>query len=299
LSAGIQAMHPGSPSRTAAYMALFRAIESTRPAAERLFDDPLASSFLDRRLRIAALAARLPIIGGLVPWYIDRRWPGPRPSGVVRTRAIDDAVSEALVEGCSQIVLLGAGYDTRAYRLPEAADVETFEVDHPVTQAAKRAALEGALATPWRHVHLVPVDFEHDSLAKALDDAGLKRRERTCVVWEGVFSYLTIEAIDATLRWVAKACAPGSRLILTYVDEAALRPAEHPAAWIAAVEGAGEPFVTGLDPSAAPEFFDARGLNLLADASTRELAERLDSSSTSTIPDFYRVAILELAGESG
>ena len=299
MNAGIRALRPGSPSRTAAYMALFRAIESTTPTTERLFDDPLAPSFLDRRLRIAVFAARLPIIGGLVPWYIDRRWPGPRPSGVVRTRAIDDAVSEALIEGCSQIVLLGAGYDTRAYRLSETAEVETFEVDHPVTQAAKRAALERALATPSRHVHLVPVDFEHDSLAKALDDAGLKRRERTCVVWEGVFSYLTIEAIDATLRWVAEACAPGSRLILTYVDEAALRPAEHRGAWIAAVDDAGEPFVTGLDPSAAVEFFGERGLNLLTDASTRELAERLDPSAASTIPDFYRVAVLELGGESG
>src|SRR5882672_5198829 len=160
-------MRSDSASRTAAYMALFRAIESSRPADVRLFDDPLAPAFLDRRLRIASLAARLPIAGKLVPWYIDRRWPGPRPSGVVRTRAIDDAVREALIEGCSQLVLLGAGYDTRAYRLPGAADVETFEVDHPLTQAAKRLALERALAAPSPHVHFVPVDFERDSLAKA------------------------------------------------------------------------------------------------------------------------------------
>jgi methyltransferase (TIGR00027 family) len=215
----------------------------------------------------------------------------------VRTRAIDDAVREALIEGCTQLVLLGAGYDTRAYRLPEAGGVETFEVDHPVTQAAKRAALERALATPSPHVHLVALDFEHDSLAKALEEAGLKRPERTCVVWEGVFSYLTIEAIDATLHWVVGACAPGSRLIVTYVDEAVLRPADHRTAWIAAVDQAGEPFVTGLDPSGAAEFFAVRGLRLLADSSTRELAERLAPSAASAIPDFYRVAVLDVAGE--
>jgi methyltransferase (TIGR00027 family) len=278
-------------------MALFRAIESSKPADAQLFDDPLAPAFLDRRLRIAELAARLPIAGKLVPWYIDRRWPGPRPSGVVRTRAIDDAVREALMEGCLQLVLLGAGYDTRAYRLPEATGVETFEVDHPATQSVKRAALERALATAPPHVHFVPVDFEHDSLATALDEAGLKHRERTCVVWEGVFSYLTIDAIDATLGWVVEACAPGSRLILTYVDEAALRPADHRAPWIAAVDQAGEPFVTGLDPSAAADVFAVRGLHLLADSSTRELAERLAPSAASTIPGFYRVAVLDVAGE--
>jgi methyltransferase (TIGR00027 family) len=290
-------MRSNSASRTAAYMALFRAIESSRPASERLFDDRLAREFLDRRLRIAALAARVPIAGKLIPWYIDRRWPGPRPSGVVRTRAIDDAVREALTEGCRQLVLLGAGYDTRAYRLPEATGLQTFEVDHPATQSVKRAALERALGAPLLHVQFVPVDFEHDALATALEKAGLKRRERTCVVWEGVFSYLTIDAIDATLGWIVEACAAGSRLILTYVDERALRPTDHRAPWIAAVDRAGEPFVTGLDPSAAADFFAVRGLHLLADSSTRELAERLAPSAAHTIPGFYRVAVLDVAGE--
>src|SRR5919201_6439860 len=161
-------MRRSAPSRTAAYMALFRAIESARPARERLFHDPLAGTFLDHRLRAAALAARLPIAGRLVSRYIDRRWPGPRPSGVVRTRAIDDAVRDALREGCSQLVLLGAGYDTRAYRLPDADGVEAFEVDHPATQAAKRAALERARATLPPRVRFVPLDFEQDSLAMAL-----------------------------------------------------------------------------------------------------------------------------------
>jgi hypothetical protein len=88
---------------------------------------------------------------------------------------------------------------------------------------------------------------------------GLSARSGHASWGEGVFSYLTVDAIDATLRWVVDACAPGSRLILTYVDAAALRPADHPAPWIAAVDRAGEPFVTGLDPSAAEEFFAARG----------------------------------------
>jgi methyltransferase (TIGR00027 family) len=276
------------------YMALFRAIESAKPARKRLFADPLAAAFLNRRLRIAALAARLPGIGQLVPRYIDRRWPGPRPSGVVRTRVIDDAVRDAFATGCAQLVLLGAGYDTRAYRLPELAASETFEVDHPVTQKGKRAVLERALSSLPPRVHFVPLDFEHDSLAAALESAGLRRGTRTCVVWEGVFSYLTMDAIDATLNWIASACAAGSRLILTYVDDAALHWTEQKPAWIAAVEDVGEPFITGLDPSEAAGFFAERGLRLVADESTRDSAARLDPDAASAIPDFYRVALLEV-----
>lgn len=287
-------MRNDSPSRTAAYMALFRAIESSRSSEERLFYDPLAAAFLDRRLRMAAEAARLPIVGGLVPRYIDRRWPGPRPSAVVRTRVIDEAVCEALREGCSQLVVLGAGYDTRAYRLPEAGGVETFEVDHPATQAVKRAVLGEASGVFAAHVHFVAVDFERDSLASALVKAGLQSAKRTCILWEGVFSYLTIDAIDATLRAVVETCAAGSRLILTYVDEAALRTGDERPPWITAVEDAGEPFVTGLDPAAADRFFAERGLELLHDGSTREWASRLAPRAAAKIPDFYRVAVLEI-----
>jgi methyltransferase (TIGR00027 family) len=289
-------MRASTASRTAAYMALFRAIESGRSANERLFVDPLAVAFLDRRLRLAARASRLPLVGGIVPWFIDRRWPGPRPSGVVRTRVIDDAVRGALDAGCSQLVLLGAGYDTRAYRLPEVAGIETFEVDHPITQAVKRATIAKRLPDSSPHVHFAPVDFEHDSLEEALAAAGLHRGMPTCVVWEGVFSYLTIEAIDATLQWAVKACAAGSRLILTYVDEAALGPSERPPPWIAAVDHAGEPFITGLDPSFAAEFFAQRGLRLLSDESTRDSAERLAPAAAPRIPGFYRVALLEVGG---
>lgn len=274
-------------------MALFRAIESSRPAGARLFRDPLATAFLDPGLRLAAGAAALPMVGRLVPAYIDRRWPGPRPSAVVRTRVIDDAVRGALAGGCSQLVLLGAGYDTRALRLAEARAIEAFEVDHPVTQAAKREALARATGELPATVHFVAVNFERDSLAEALDRAGLRRGIGTCIVWEGVFSYLTPEAIDATLRWTVQVSGPGSRLILTYIDAEALRPTGRTPAWIAAVERAGEPFATGLDPEEAAGFFADRGLRLVSDESTRESAASLLPEAAETIPGFYRVAVLE------
>ena len=231
-------MKTGAPSRTAEYMALFRALESARPANERLFEDRTAASFLRPSLRAVALAARFGPAHSAIVALIDRRWPGPRPSGVVRTRVIDDFVTATMQAGATQLVLLGAGYDTRATRLPAAASSTVFEIDHPVTQARKRAAL-GHVS---ERVRYVPLDFESNALQPALIDAGLDQSQRTCILWEGVFSYLTPEAIDATLAALVEVCAPGSQILLTYVDQRFLdKTNPHPQAWLTAVHDAGEP----------------------------------------------------------
>lgn len=286
-------MQTGMPSRTAEYMALFRALESARAPERRLFEDASAARFLEPRLRVLARAAQLPPLRMAITAFIDRRWPGPRLSGVVRTRAIDDFVVSAIGEGASQLLLLGAGYDTRATRLAAVASARVFEVDHPSTQQRKRAAL----GTTPSNVTYVPVDFERDPLAAALGDRGLASHERTCVVWEGVFSYLTPEAIDGTLSALVEVCAAGSRILLTYVDERALRdPGSQGPAWLAAVQAVGEPFRTGLHPARASAFFAERDLILRDDESTTDAARRLGVAGASTIPGMYRLATLEVAG---
>ena len=280
------------PSRTAEYMALFRALESAQAADRRLFEDPDASRFLRPALRAVAIAARLPALRAPIVAFIDRRWPGPRLSGVVRTRVIDDFVVSAIDGGCTQFVLLGAGYDTRATRLAEVSCVVAFEVDHPATQARKRAVL-GALPERIRYV---PVDFEHDRLLSALADAGFARDQPSCVLWEGVFSYLTPEAIDATLDALVELCGPGSRILISYVDQRVLdAPGAYPQAWSVAVRDVGEPFRTGLDPDQARAFFAQRKLSLHHDESTTEAALRLGVAGARSIPGFYRLATCEIS----
>jgi methyltransferase (TIGR00027 family) len=265
-------MKRGAPARTAEYMALFRALESTRSPGRRLFEDRDAERFLRRTLRAVARAARVPVLQSSIVTLIDRRWPGPRPSGVVRTRVIDDFVTDALGDGCTQLLLLGAGYDTRATRLPAAAMSAAFEVDHPDTQARKREAAAAHAA----HVRYVALDLESERLVPALIEAGFDLEQRTCVVWEGVFSYLTPESIDVTLAALVELCAPGSRIVLTYVDQRAMdAPKAASDAWFTAVSDVGEPFRTGLDPDHACAFFAARGLGLLSDESTADAARRL------------------------
>src|SRR5271169_5826743 len=145
-------MKPNQASRTAEYMALFRALESFRPSDTRLFEDRAAIEFLRPSLRLVVHLSRTPLIGGWVPWLIDQRWPGARSSGIARTRLIDDALAKALQDGMQQIVILGAGFDCRAYRIPNIQRARVYEVDHPGTLTAKREHLRRVFAGLPPHV---------------------------------------------------------------------------------------------------------------------------------------------------
>lgn len=284
-------------SRTAEQVALFRALETAR-GHDRVFDDPLAVRFLRGGYRLLARAARLRPVGRRLERIIDRRWPGPRPSAVARTRLIDDLVIGALGRGARQVVLLGAGYDSRAYRLPGIDRVPVFEVDHPATQAVKRRLVRGAVRPERRrHVHHVPVDLLVEDLAVALTGAGFVPLEPTVVVWEGVTNYLTEPAIDTTLRQLARLTATGSTLIFTYVDRRVL-DGEIPSAdsWHRAVRRQGEPWTFGFVPAQLPGYLAERDMRLALDLSTRDAADRYlhplgrDENAAS----FYRIAEAEI-----
>lgn len=283
-------------SRTASQVALFRALETAR-GHDRVFDDPLAVRFLPGRYRFLARAARLRPVGLRLSRLIDRRWPGPRPSAVARTRLIDDLVVAALGAGARQMVVLGAGYDSRAYRLPGIEKIPVYEVDHPATQEVKRRLLRGAVRPERRrHVHLVPADLLRDDLGGVLRAAGFATLEPTVVIWEGVTNYLTAGAVDNTLRRLAAITATGSRLIFTYVDRGVL-DGRITGAWQDAVRKQGEPWTFGFEPAELPGYLRERGLRLALDLSTRDAAGRylrpLGRAGENAAP-FYRVAEAEI-----
>jgi methyltransferase (TIGR00027 family) len=147
-------------------MAFYRALESAHSRSKRLFTDPFAIHFLRPSLRRAATLSKIPYLGAAVGWYADRRAPGARTSAIARTRLIDDLVSQALQEGIRQLVLLGAGFDCRIYRLPEICHAAAFEVDHPATLAAKRSRLLRILAKLPANVRFVEIDFDRQQLAE-------------------------------------------------------------------------------------------------------------------------------------
>ena len=270
-------------SRTAAYMALFRALETRKGGG--LFGDPYAERFLPRRLRAAA---RLPGASR----YIDRRWPGARTSAVARTRAIDDLLAEARPR---QVVLLGAGYDTRALRLGALAGVPVFELDQAALLALKEARVPGR-----EGLRRVPVDFARDEVLPTLEAAGFDRAAPAAFVWEGVTNYLTAEAADATFRAVASA-APGSRLIFTYVHRGAIDGSvefEAAGRLRSKVSGVGEPWTFGLDPGELASYLSERGLRLVSDEGADDYRRRLLGPEPRLLRGyaFYRLAVAEVVG---
>ena len=179
-------MIPDQASRTAEYMAFYRALESARPAAKRLFCDPFARHFLRPFLLKAIGLSTVPLLGAILYWYADRRAPGARTSAIARTRLIDEAWCQALRDGIRQIVILGSGFDCRPYRLPGAPSAIIFEVDHPRTLASKLARLQQVVPVMPENVHYVEIDFNHQGLAKTLADAGFEASLPGLFIWEGL-----------------------------------------------------------------------------------------------------------------
>ena len=158
-------------SRTAQYVAMYRALENLEP--QPLFRDRFAATFLPRDLLRLLAAARVRPLRALLLRYADVRAPGARTSAIARTCFIDDVVRNRVAAGIRQVVILGAGFDCRAHRLPELATSTVFEVDRPETQTWKRARLARAAFEPVRSdVHYVEADFLLDPVSNRLAEAG-------------------------------------------------------------------------------------------------------------------------------
>jgi methyltransferase (TIGR00027 family) len=294
-------MKPGEPSRTAEYMAFFRACESARPQRERLFNDPFAACFLHPSLRAGARISKLPWLARLVGWYADRRLPGARTSAIARTRLIDDAVGEALRKDIRQLVILGAGFDCRPYRLPELATASIYEVDHPSTFEIKRARLRQVLPAIPGNVHFVQIDFNRESLPQMLREAGFDCSLRSVFLWEGVTNYLTPYAVDSVLHFVS-GCSPQTRLIFTYVHSGAINGSvnfEGAPKVLDDVTRIGEPWTFGLDPDSVAEFLGQRGFRLVLDSSARQYRARYFGPAAERMNgyDFYHVAIADVSAK--
>jgi methyltransferase (TIGR00027 family) len=139
----------------------------------------------------------------------------------MRTALIDAAVESGVRAGARQLVVLGAGLDSRAHRLDALADVVVFEVDHPSTQAFKRRKAQ-KLAQKARELRYAGCDFTSVTLEQALSSQGFDADAPTTWVWEGVTMYLQPAAVDATLATLSKLSTRGSTLIETYANPTAI-----------------------------------------------------------------------------
>ena len=274
-------------SRTAQYVALYRALESVGPRAR--LRDPFAARFLSPSLARAVRVARFAPLGALLTRYADLRAPGARTSAIARTLYIDDVARRAIAGGTRQVVILGAGFDCRAHRLPELTGVSVYEVDRADTQRHKRALLaDGAR----QDIQYVAVDFLRDDVAATLAAAGWDATRPSLFVWEGVTNYLTERAVLDVLAWIGRAAA-GSRVVFTYVHGGLLdgtteffggrRIMEN-------VRALGEPWTFGLRPDEVAPFVARAGLTLIDDSGADDYRRRW-LGRISRGYAFYRIAV--------
>jgi len=287
-------------SRTAEFMALFRALEGCRPRGVRLFEDRFAMGFLRPAFRFVVDLSRLPFVGGAVSRFIDYRWPGARSSGVARTRLIDDLLADEIQRGVSQVVILGAGFDCRAYRIAGIEQARVFEVDHARTLASKQAHLTHLFGSLPPHVTFVACDFNRQRLADVMEASGLHADERTFFIWEGVTNYLTDEAVDATLRYASGVAARGSRIVFSYVHRGLLDGSvrfEGTEKLFRTLKEVGEPWTFGLDPGELPVYLGRRRFRLVLDLGASDYRRRYMKDGHGMRGfEFYRVALAEALG---
>lgn len=233
-------MQDGHPSETANGAAVLRAVHQLLDDEPKLLHDPIVPRLLDEsvldRIRTDPSPFQIPQLHAL------------RAHVVLRSRYAEDRLEAAVRHGVRQYVVLGAGFDTFAYRQPVWAHaLRVFEVDHPDSQAWKRGRLRRAGIRVPANVTYAPIDFERETLGDALAAAGLDARAPVFCSWLGVTVYLTPGAIAATLRAVAS-YPRGSELVLTFAGPAAPgRPAAASMLETAAA-ALGEPWRTRLTP---------------------------------------------------
>jgi len=267
-------------SRTAIHTAFFRALESARKN-DAVFRDPYAAWFLPPKYALLAKAGRVGVLNAVISKFIDKKWPAsPRATLVVRTRLIDDAIAKCVSRGARQVVLLGAGYDTRSFRLRTLAGCNVFEVDREPTQVRKRDLLKNAQPLV-RCARYVAVDFESEDLARELRRHGFDPEQLAVIVLEGVTNYLSAESVDKLFRELQTLLSGESTLIFTYVNKLVIdSPESVPGAaeQTRSVTNVGERWKFGIAPEQLEAYLAERGFRLLADVSAQEASPVVFSS---------------------
>ena len=258
---------------TAIATAALRAIESYTAPEQRLFRDPFArplcGPFLGALLSLFALRhLREPLLR-----LRERRTPGLLGLLLSRFAYLDDVLREALADGVQSVIILGAGLDSRAYRIPGADTVHVFEVDHPSVQDVKRVRLRRHLGELPSHVRFVSIDFDTQDLAVELEAAGYDSQSRSLFIWEGVSQYVSRAALESTLRYVG-GTADGNLLAFSYVlqrfiDDRSAFPELHKL-WDQMREGNDPFWKCGLQPEHIADTLSGFSLSVRKDAGPSE-----------------------------
>jgi methyltransferase (TIGR00027 family) len=247
------------PSRTALGVAVHRAVHQILEGG-RIFVDPFAAAILGPDSR-ALMAERS------TPQHRNMRL-----FVAVRSRFAQDCLAQAVARGVRQVVVLGAGLDTTALRNP---GVSVFEVDHPTTQDWKRRQLAAMNITLPDSLRFAAVDFEREALSEGLPRSGFDAAQPAFFVWLGVVPYLTRDAIEASLNFIA--AIPGSEVVFDYSQPPEHYPPKQRKFVMALAErvaALGEPFRSHFDPPEMAALLKARSFYEIEDLGPCEIGAR-------------------------
>ena len=262
---------------TAMGVAKVRHTETLLSAHTRLFEDPHARQFVIGAWIMSLMGAET------ILRMFEQAMPGLYAMLAGRTRFFDDLCRHAEQAGCEQMVVLGAGYDTRGIRL--GLQIPCFEVDQAEVQALKKGGLdELQLGERRARLHLVPVDFNSESVRKLEEHPAFRQGAKTVVLLEGVTQYIPKESTAETLRHIQALVGPGSILGVSYVDEATFDEKQvvspdlcgSPAAIARLLERAravGEPWMSGWSQTAFASLLEASAFRVAQDVSVGDLED--------------------------
>ncbi|UPK68958.1 class I SAM-dependent methyltransferase [Chitinophaga filiformis] len=283
--------------KAATYLALLRAIESNRPENKRLFYDPFAKLFLPSSLKLVERLSRISFMNSFIAWFIDRNWTGALTCCSARTRLVDVMLENTIHdEGINQVIVFGAGYDSRALRLKMKKRIQFVEIDNPDFQAQKRDILES------RHrngreamVNYVPVDFNSQELDHVIPHIFQQGHYKTMFIWEGVTNNLTAPVAPKVFDYF-KRFRPGTIIVFTYVDKEMLDKPEKftgAASVTRLLRRNNEFWNFGIDPANIKEFLASYNMELLHNLDTPSFRRMYygDDAADMKGYEFYRVAM--------
>lgn len=258
-------MKPTQASWTSVYTTAKRAIESEKPADRRICYDPLARRFIG------------PALYSIFKIYFAfqyRQTPAAQKYILYRSRFFDDYLGKCLSSGINQMVILGAGLDSRAYRGElQKRGVKTFEVDHPATQAHKIQLVRKTFGGIPAHVVYIPMDFMKDTL-DTLPVNGYNPSLKTLFLCEGVTYYLNAESVETILIWIGSHAAKNSSVLLDYKTTSPTTRIQPHRKRISALiaEFAGEKRSYGLEKNQMEDLLKQSGFSQIEDVDGEQLA---------------------------
>jgi methyltransferase (TIGR00027 family) len=259
------------PSKTAEAIAMVRVGESKLPEEERICYDPHAIRFISKE--VLEFASCNPDKYKAFLAQSERLVPGVRNSIIARVRYFDDDVNSSIGDGLEQLVILGAGYDTRAYRIDGLKNVRVFEADQPATQKIKVEKIKENFGSLLNNVTYVPVDIGIDGLGQRLLESGYDRSLKTLFLMEGLLMYLPPETVDETLSFIANNSGRNSALVFDYIPQSVVDGTcelEAGRNWQKGVTDVGEPFLFGINEAGIEAFLTQRGFKNVRNVTSRD-----------------------------